>query len=97
MKGRRWDSATGYALAATYNADVYVFALETAREPASYDPLDLAQWTFWVLPRRTVEETGQKSLALSRVEALAGKAVSHNGLAEAVHAAWEPRSSDHQG
>ncbi|MGY1988044.1 hypothetical protein ACI792_17640 [Blastococcus sp. SYSU DS0669] len=97
LNGRTWDETAGYATSATYNADVYVFALVTTRDHASYDPLDLAQWTYWVLPRRTVEETGQKSLALSRVEALAGKAVSHNGLAEAVHAAWEPRSSDLQG
>lgn len=96
LNGRTWDVTAGYADSATYNADVYVFALVTARDHASYDPLNLRQWTYWVLPRRSVEETGQKSLALSRVEALAGAPVSHDGLIEAVRAAAEPRRSGHQ-
>lgn len=90
LNGRTWDAATGYAASATYNADVYVFALASARDHASYDPLDPAQWTFWVLPHRTVAEIGQKSLALSRVEALAGAPVRYDGLADAVHAAAGP-------
>ncbi|SNR56207.1 hypothetical protein [Blastococcus mobilis] len=89
LNGRTWDSTVGYAPSATYNADVYVFALMTARDHASYDPLDLAQWRYWVLPRRIVEATGQRSMALSRVEHLAGAPVSHDGLAEAVCAAAE--------
>jgi hypothetical protein len=90
LNGRTWDAAAGYSSSATYNADVYVFALATARDHAAYNPLDLAQWTFWVLPRRIVEATGQKSLALSRVEFLAGAPVSCDGLAEAVRVAAEP-------
>ena len=89
LNGRTWDAATGYAASATYNADVYVFALVTARDHAWYDPLDLGQWTFWVLPRRIVEATGQRSMALSRVEQLAGVPVSHDGLATAVRIAAE--------
>ena len=87
LKGRTWGAALGYADAATYNAAVYVFALATARGHASYDPLDVAQWRFWVLPRASVEATGQKSLALSRVERLAGTPVAYAGLATAVRAA----------
>jgi hypothetical protein len=91
LNGRTWDSAEGYSSSATYNADVYVFALATARDHASYNPLDLKQWTFWVLPRRIVEATGQKSLALSRVELLADAPVAYEGLAEAVRGAAQPR------
>ena len=90
LNGRTWDAAAGYAASATYNANVYVFALVTTRDHASYDPLDPAQWTFWVLPRRTVEATGQRSLALSRVEALAAAPVTHDELAAAVRAASKP-------
>jgi hypothetical protein len=89
LNGRTWDVTAGYAESATYNADVYVFALVTAREHTSYDPLDLAQWTFWVLPRRVVEATGQRSMALSRVEELAVAPVSQDGLADAVRIAAE--------
>lgn len=86
LNSRTWNSA-GWAASATYNADVYVFALATARDHTSYDPLDVEQWTFWVLPRATVEATGQKSLALSRVEKLAEAPVSYSGLEAAVRAA----------
>jgi hypothetical protein len=89
LNGRTWDSAAGYAASATYNADVYVFALVTARDHASYDPLDLAQWRYWVLPRQIVEGTGQKSLTLPRVESLAREPVSHDGLSQAVRLAAE--------
>jgi hypothetical protein len=87
LNSRTWAPVDGYATAASYNADVYVFALLTARDHGAYDPLDLAQWSFWVVPRRTVEATGQRSLALSRVEALADGPVTYSGLAEAVQIA----------
>ena len=51
LNGRTWDPTAGYAAAASYNADVYVFAVVTTRDHALYDPLDSAQWSFWVLPR----------------------------------------------
>ena len=87
LNGRTWDPTAGYAAAASYNADVYVFAVVTARDHALYDPLDSAQWSFWVLPRADVEATGQRSLSLARVEALAGPSVTHRELAEAVRVA----------
>lgn len=31
-----------------YNADVYVFAVETAMTHEEYDPLDVHQWRFYV-------------------------------------------------
>jgi hypothetical protein len=87
LNGRTWDPVAGYAPAATYNADVYVFALLTGRDHASYDPLDVAQWSFWVLPRQSVESTRQRSLGLARVEGLAGDPVPYSRLAEAVRSA----------
>lgn len=87
LNGRTWDAVAGYALAATYNADVYVFALLTGRDHASYDPLDVAQWSFWVLPRSILEATGQRSVSLARVESLAGSSIPYGQLAEAVRVA----------
>lgn len=87
LNGRTWDAVTGYSPAASYNADVYVFAVVTARDHESYDPLDLTQWSFWVLPRSTLEATGQRSLSLARVEAMAGSQVLYGELAEAVRVA----------
>jgi hypothetical protein len=89
LNGRTWDQAAGYSPAATYNAGVYVFALVVARDHNSYDPLDVTQWTYWVLSRRIVEATGQRSMAHSRVQELAGPPVAYEGLAEAVRGAAE--------
>jgi hypothetical protein len=51
--------------------------------------VDLDQWSFWVLPRSMGEGTGQRSMQLSRVEALAGPAVTYAELADRVHQAAE--------
>lgn len=87
LNGRTWDAVAGYSSAASYNADVYVFAVVTARDHGSYDPLDVAQWSFWVLPKATVEATGLRSLGLSRIEALAGASIPYEELARTVRLA----------
>lgn len=68
----------------TYNADVYVFAVQTARTHESYDPLDIAQWEFYVLPRRVVEELNQQSVGLQTLQRLAVEAVAYQDLAQAI-------------
>ena len=73
-KTRAWDADTNIqSTEAKRQADVYVFALVTAQDHDSYDPLDVRQWSFWVLSRQVVEATGRKSLALSRVRAIAAR------------------------
>ncbi|MGY1833176.1 hypothetical protein ACI8AA_22400 [Geodermatophilus sp. SYSU D01180] len=80
LRARVWTDG-GPVGEPTYNADGYVFAVLTAEEHASYDALDLGQWSFWVLPRARVVATGQASMGLARVEALAGPPVPYAGLA----------------
>jgi hypothetical protein len=63
----------------------------TCREPEQLDILDLAQWDFRVLHRRTIEEYGTKSLAWGTVQRLAPKAVAWEGLKAAVREAYEAR------
>ena len=81
----RPDHLGGDGTGESYNADVYVFAVLTCLDHATYDALDVAQWTFWLLSRDAVAATGQRSLALSRVQALAGHPVNYADLAEAIH------------
>jgi len=46
-----WDAPTDtYAASATRSAAVYVFCLLKGEDPEKVDPLDVAQWTFYVLP-----------------------------------------------
>ena len=80
----RVPAGESYSVEATYNADGYVFAVLTAIEHARYDALDPDQWSFWVLPRQVVAATGQRSLGLARVKALAGPPVSYADLADRI-------------
>jgi hypothetical protein len=84
LSARTWSPTEGYSEAGSYNADGYVFAVLTAVEHGAYDALDLDQWSFWVLPRAVLADTGQRSIRLSRVEALAGPPVSYGNLAVRV-------------
>ena len=46
-----WDASTKtYAASAERSADVYVFCLLAGTNREHVDPLDVAQWTFYVLP-----------------------------------------------
>jgi hypothetical protein len=91
LSGRTWSSQQGFSGAPSYNADVYVFAVLTATEHATYDALDLDQWSFWVLPRRVIAQLGQKSIGLARVEALAGPAITYAELPARVRQAAADR------
>ena len=54
----------------TYNADIYVFCVQTERDLKRWNALDLEQWEFYVLPRSVLEARGVASLRLSTVQAL---------------------------
>jgi hypothetical protein len=82
-----WDEETATTkvpIDPWHRVDVWVFALHTATDPALYDPLDLAQWEFRVLPHRALLLAGGKSVGLAGIERLGGSAVGLAGLADAV-------------
>jgi hypothetical protein len=66
---------------------VWVFALQTAQEPALYDLLDVDQWEFRVMPHRELLAAGQTSARLSFFEARGVEAVSFTDLTDAVRQA----------
>ncbi|MGY1632232.1 hypothetical protein ACI784_11070 [Geodermatophilus sp. SYSU D01186] len=84
LSARTWSSTDGYSAATSYNADAYVFAVHTSIDHDRYDALDAGQWSFWVLPQHVVASTGQRSMRLSRVEALAGAGIPYADLAERI-------------
>lgn len=90
LRGRTWSLHDGEASEPTYNADIYVFAVQTAMTHDSYEPLDVAQWDFYVLPRTVLEQLGQKSLGLATLQRLAGDKITYAELASAVLAAKQP-------
>src|SRR3954469_25028477 len=87
LNGRTWSPREGFSGAPSYNAEVYVFAVLTATEHPTYDALNVDQWAFWVLPRRAIEQLGQKGIGLARVEALAGPPIAYAALPARVRLA----------
>lgn len=84
-----WDSETGKVdLEAKRRADVYVLALLAHKDKPTLDPIDVAQWEFYVLPTSVLErrDRSQHSLTLAPLRELT-PAVPYEGLREAVTAA----------
>ena len=82
-----WDSETNtYASDCARQSDVYVFCLLNHKEQDTINPLDTAQWSFFVLPTKVLNEKvgGQKTIALSGVIKLGAKETDFAGLREAI-------------
>ncbi len=69
-----WDPITGtYQVEASLNADWYVFALEKCKVGPDYDPLDLSQWEFYIVPSSALSKMKpNQTLSLQKVADLAG-------------------------
>jgi len=68
LRARRWNPRRGYEVNSGFKADVYVFAVQVARDHGAYDPLDVSDWRFYVLARSVLEELNQSSMTLTTVE-----------------------------
>jgi len=68
---------------------VWVFALHTCRDPAAYDPLDVAQWEFRVMPHQQLLSAGQTSARLAFFDRLGIEPVPYPALADAIAHACE--------
>ena len=76
-KRRAWDAATNkLGDEVRRHADVYVFALLHHKDRQTVDPMNLAQWTFYVVPTKALNERerSQHSITLRSLEKLAGSA-----------------------
>jgi hypothetical protein len=91
LRARTWSPDGGYSETRSLNADVYVFAVQTARDHASYNPLDTGQWEFYVLPRPAVADLDADSVGLGAVRSVAGAPVGYPDLGERIRSV-DPRS-----
>lgn len=86
-----WDYETGrFAAARQRQADVFVFCVFTTVDPKTADPLNMAQWDFYVAPTSRVNEAlgNQKSVTLSSLkQRVAPEKVAFTGLSDAVRQA----------
>ncbi len=90
-----WDAdAGGFAGVARRHAQVYVFALLAHTDKATVDPLDLAQWVFYVLPTAVPDgrTRSQHSITLKALQGLT-RAVIFGELRQAVKLAAESAPS----
>ncbi|HEV3455561.1 MAG TPA: hypothetical protein VHG32_03335 [Thermoanaerobaculia bacterium] len=86
-KRRPWDASTNRTGEMPgRQADVYVFALLAHQDKATVDPMDVGQWTFYVLPTSVLDERtrSQHSITLPTLARLCGRAVEFSGLRNAV-------------
>ena len=82
-----WDSTTGENLLKSIRpAQVYVFCLLGHHERETLDPLNVSQWTFYVLATRVLDEkaSGQKTINLASLLRLNPEAADYAGLKAAV-------------
>jgi len=90
-----WDASTNtYAASAERSADVFVFCLLTGTNREHVDPLDIAQWTFYVLPTSVLNRKVpvQKSIRLEPLIALGPYQCTYDELTGAIHQAAEVNS-----
>lgn len=93
LRAREWDEETGQRSGEeTFKADVYVFALQTTRDPDRYDMTDLDSWRFHVLPVATLRELDCSSISLATLTRHGFESCPLGDLAEAIREAVnEPR------
>ena len=64
---RIWESSNTYSKEAKRQSDVYVFCVLAHKDKDTVDPLNLAQWDFYILATKVLDEKAgmQKSISLS--------------------------------
>lgn len=89
LKGRTWTPQGGESSSATYNADVYVFCVQSAMTHAEYDPLDVGQWQFYVVPVTDLARLNYKAIGFTTLRSIAPGPVDYENLATAISEANE--------
>lgn len=87
---RGWDARTNTSAAsAKRSADVYVFCLLEGVDREHIDPLDMAQWTFYVLSTSELDRQvpTQKTIRLGALKALGAHPCTYDELKAAIHEA----------
>ncbi|MXZ08327.1 MAG: hypothetical protein F4Y79_02685 [Gemmatimonadetes bacterium] len=90
-KKRPWDLETNqYGKTRVRSADVYVFCLLTPKDGRTVNPLELTQWEFYILPKRTLNSSlgDQKTVSLSRLKDLGAVALDYDQIRNAVLEAY---------
>lgn len=90
-----WDSSTNRVSdESRRQADVYVFALLHHQDKLTIDPLNLAQWSFFVHPTRVLDarKRSQQSITLRSLQAIVSSAQYSELLASVTQAGQAQRA-----
>ncbi|RAV08967.1 hypothetical protein DQP55_18400 [Mycolicibacterium sp. GF69] len=85
-----WNARTNtYAASVMRSADVYVFCVLEGEDRENIDPLDVAQWTFYVLQTSVLnrEVKDQNTIRLGPLKALRPRQCTYHELKAAIHEA----------
>src|SRR5207245_7812016 len=95
LTGRSWSAETNLqGEERELRADVYVFAIQTCREPGQYDALDLSYWDFRVLGATALREYRRRSITKRLLDRIAPTALRLDELAEAIERAFRDDQQD---
>jgi hypothetical protein len=88
LRARAFDADRNeYGVEAQVRADVFVFAVQTQRDPAAYDMLDVSHWEFWVAGANTIREHAGKTVGIAWVRKHAAGPFHFGELAAAIRSA----------
>lgn len=87
LKGLAWDDMEGWGTDREVRADVFVFGIQTRQTHEDYDPLDVAQWAWYVAPASSVAEHDARSVGMGFLERYAEGPLGYEQIHEAVKAA----------
>ena len=82
-----WSRETGeYSSTPTRSSDIYVFCLHHHETQSTVDPLDITQWTFYIVPTATLDrELGErKSIGISLLKKIGAEEVSFDDIGRRV-------------
>lgn len=90
LRGKLLDEDTNtYSDQPTYNADIYVFAVQQAPDHDAYQQLDVTQWRFAVVTRTAIAATGYAAVSWRTAQKIADQIVDYEALAAAIAASGE--------
>jgi hypothetical protein len=93
LTGREFDAIRNeYSVDVRVRADVYVFAVQSQKDPAAYSMLDISAWQFWVVHAEAVRTQAGTAVGIAWVIRNGTGPLSHSELASAIHAAVQQRN-----
>jgi hypothetical protein len=89
---REFDASRNeYSADPKVRAEVFVFAVQTQADPATYDILDLTHWEFWVVGASIIRERAGNTVGINWVREHAEGPIRYGELATAIaQTAGEP-------